>query len=260
MDIIVSSPGSPGTSFTQNVKRIFVRIFDELQTNPDFSSLSDLKSHLNNRGIGNANYIRNILPFVQFCGFVKYQDISVFENKYFFTDFGYAYIDALKCLEALTVLPASEERTFAIQKIGTIEQILYFHGLVNMMKNKSCNYALDFYDVLRFVKKYESINPKEYMLLLYMRDQNPENYLDAVSDLVQKLRGEEIEIHVKARGRDYSGGGGEEIESVNSFPYVCGNFEKAGIFRKDADRDFFNQSRLFEINQAMSEVSSIWSR
>lgn len=46
MDITVSSPGSPGTSFTDNVKEKILTIFDVLQNNEDFASVRDLGTEL----------------------------------------------------------------------------------------------------------------------------------------------------------------------------------------------------------------------
>ena len=70
MDITVSSPGSPGTSFTDNVKAQIVLLYDELASHENFSSLSDFKTHLGTCGL-NASYTRNILPFLQYCGLIK---------------------------------------------------------------------------------------------------------------------------------------------------------------------------------------------
>lgn len=41
MDILVSSPGSPGTNFTENVKEQILLISDELDKNDDFASLME---------------------------------------------------------------------------------------------------------------------------------------------------------------------------------------------------------------------------
>ena len=80
MDITVSSPGSPGTSFTDNVKEKILTIFDVLQNNEDFASVRDLGTELEKYGM-NWNYARNILPFLQNCGIVNYQDVAAIENK-----------------------------------------------------------------------------------------------------------------------------------------------------------------------------------
>ena len=64
MDITVSSPGSPGTSFTDNVKEKIVIIFDVLASHSEnFASVRDLGTELEKYGI-NWNYARNILPFM----------------------------------------------------------------------------------------------------------------------------------------------------------------------------------------------------
>lgn len=75
MEITVSSPGSPGTSFTDNVKDKILIIFDVLAKNEDFASVHDLGIELEKYGM-NWNYARNILPFLQNCGIVNYQDVA----------------------------------------------------------------------------------------------------------------------------------------------------------------------------------------
>ena len=79
MNITISSPGSPGTSYTDDVKKMIITIFQELNCNPDFDSLSQFKAHLEELGYSNA-YVRNILPFLQFCGIVQYRYMKTFLN------------------------------------------------------------------------------------------------------------------------------------------------------------------------------------
>ena len=97
MDILVSTPGSPGTSFTNNVKEKIVVIFDVLLNNKNFATVRALGQELEKFDI-NWNYARNILPFLQNCGFVRYRSNAPIINKEFFTDLGYAFIDILKCI------------------------------------------------------------------------------------------------------------------------------------------------------------------
>lgn len=66
MNITISSPGSPGTSYTDDVKKMIITFFDELNSNPDFDSLSQFKAHLEELGYSN-DYVRNILPFCSFA-------------------------------------------------------------------------------------------------------------------------------------------------------------------------------------------------
>ena len=116
MDITVSSPGSPGTSFTDNVKEKIVIIFDVLASHPEnFASVRDLGTELEQYGI-NWNYARNILPFMQNCGIVDYQDVDVIINDKFFTNIGYAYVDILKTIKIVKDEPESTEREEILSK------------------------------------------------------------------------------------------------------------------------------------------------
>lgn len=51
MDITVSSPGSPGTSFTDNVKDKIVIIYDVLKNNDNFESVRELGYELEKYGM-----------------------------------------------------------------------------------------------------------------------------------------------------------------------------------------------------------------
>lgn len=147
MDITVSSPGSPGISFTDNVKDRILLISDVLETNQNFSSVRDLGTALEKRGL-NWNYARNILPFLRNCGMVQYQDVKTIENKYFFTNIGNAYVDILRVIKIVKTEPQNNLTDELIVMLEKIQEIIYFQCLVIMMKNPHCNYGYDFFDVL----------------------------------------------------------------------------------------------------------------
>lgn len=251
MDITVSSPGSPGTSFTDNVKEKILLIFDILDKNEDFASVRDLGTELEKHGM-NWNYARNILPFLQNCGIVKYQDVAEIENKKFFTNIGNAYVDILRTIKTVKSEPAGELRDEILAKLEKIQEEIYFQCLVIMMKSPDCNYGYDFFDVLWFVKMYGSIDSTEYLLIQHEREINPENYLVDMGDIVSQYRNGTITITVKTKTKNDDSGA---AKSVNSFPYVQGNFIKAGVFYKgDDNRYYIVNDRMPEIIKAIQEV------
>jgi hypothetical protein len=251
MEITVSSPGSPGTSFTDNVKDKILIIFDVLAKNEDFASVHDLGIELEKYGM-NWNYARNILPFLQNCGIVNYQDVAAIENKKFFTNIGYAYVDILPSIKIIKSEPESTLRDEILAKLEKIQEEIYFQCLVIMMKNPDCNYGYDFFDVLWFVKMYGSIDSTEYLLIQHAREVNPENYLVDMGDTVRQYRDGSITINIKTKTKNDESGA---AKSVNSFPYVQGNFIKAGVFYKGEDgRYYIVQDRMPEIIKAIQEV------
>ncbi len=251
MDIVVSSPGSPGTSFTDNVKEKILIIFDVLENNEDFSSVRDLGTELEKHGM-NWNYARNILPFLQNCGIVNYQDVTTIENKKFFTNIGKTYVDILQAIKTVKAEPPGELRDEILDKLEKIQEEIYFQCLVIMMKNPDCNYGYDFFDVLWFVKKYGSIDSTEYLLIQHEREMNPDSYLIDMADTVRQYRDGTIAINVKTKTKNDESG---EAKSVNSFPYVHGNFIKAGVFYKgDDNRYYIVNNRMPEIIKAIQEV------
>lgn len=257
MEITVSSPGSPGTSFTENVKEKIVIIYDVLESSDNFDSVRDLGTHLEPYGF-NWNYTRNILPFLQNCGIVSYQNLTPFENKHFFTNIGHAYVDILKSISIAKKEPASSERDVLLKNLESIQETIYFQCLIIMMKNKECNYAHDFFDVLIFTDKYDSIDGTEYLLIQYQRENGGKDFIDGMSDLVKGYRDGSISISVKTKTKNDESGA---AKSVNSFPYVQGNFQKAGVFYKGEDgRYYINENRRTEVDNAIREVSLIWQK
>lgn len=254
MDIVVSSPGSPGTSFTDNVKDQIITFFDALCEHEDFDSAGGLRRYLEEKYGFKQAYTRNILAFLQNCGIVNYQNLEVFENDKFFTNIGKAYVDILKCIKTMSGQEDVDEVVLA--KLQSIEKIIYFQCLVLMMKNKDCNYAQDFFDVLRFVDCYGSIDSTEYLLIQYEREHCEGDYITEMADIVNQYRQKEMEINVNTKTKNDEKGA---AKSVNSFPYVNGNFSKAGVFVKDDfGRFLFNMNRNAEIQSAIREVSAIW--
>lgn len=251
MDITVSSPGSPGTSFTDNVKDKILIIFDVLDKNKDFGSVRELGTELEKYGM-NWNYARNILPFLQNCGIVNYQDVAAIENKKFFTNIGNAYVDILRAIKTVKAEPEGELRDEILAKLEKIQEEIYFQCLVIMMKRPDCNYGYDFFDVLCFVKQYGSIDPTEYLLIQHEREANPENYMADMGNTVRQYRDGAITINVTTKTKNDESGA---AKSVNSFPYVQGNFIKAGVFYKgDDNRCYMVNDRMPEIIKAIQEV------
>lgn len=252
MEIIVSSPGSPGTSFTDNVKEQIILLSDELDSHDDFDNLPDFKNHLKLCGL-NANYVRNILPFLQYCGLVKYEGVTVFDNKNFFTNIGHAYVEVLKSLQIAKAEPDGDIKNSILPLLEKIQEEIYFQCLIIMMKNAECNYSVDFLDVLRFIDVYGHIDLTEYLLILYFRENEGENYIVKLEETVKQYRNNEIEVIVKTKTKNATDGDGE-TKSVNSFPYVTGNFQKAGIMEKRDNKFYFVSEKQSEIKSAIREV------
>lgn len=255
MVITVSSPGSPGTSFTDNVKDKIVVIFDVLESNDDFESIRDLGSHLEKFGF-NWNYTRNILPFLQNCGIVNYQNVSPLCNKNFFTNIGRAYVDILKSIKIVKDEQNYPDRDNVLIAMENIQEVIYFQCLVIMMKDKTCNYSKDFFDALLFADRYGYIDSVEYLLIQHERGKNPDHFMETIGETVRAYRAHEIDITVRTKTKNQDSG---EAKSVNSFPYVAGNFVKAGVFIKPEDNRFsINTARRAEVNRAIKEVTKVW--
>ena len=157
--------------------------------------------HLQTCGL-NQNYVRNILPFLQYCGIVKYENISAFENKNIFTNIGYAYVDILQSINIAQHEPESNEQKYIIELLEKVQETIYFQCLVLMMKSTDCNYANDFFDVLYFVYKYNSIDLTEYLLIQYERDQDANEHIERMAPIVDQYRNGTLEINIKTRTKN----------------------------------------------------------
>ena len=143
-----------------------------------------------------------------------------------------------------------------IEGLERIQESIYFQCLVYMMKNRECNYSRDFFDVLCFVNLYQSIDSTEYLLIQHFRNNSGDDYLLEMEDTVCQYRSGAIAVNVKTKTKNDDRGA---AKSVNSFPYVQGNFQKAGIFIKTDDgRYCINEARCPEIDAAIREVEKTW--
>ena len=115
------------------------------------------------------------------------------------------------------------------------------------MKSPSCKYAVDYFDVLRFVCKYDYIDITEYSLLIYERNQGDENYIDSMGKIVQQYRKGEIDIHVTSSTRKKNG-------KVNTFSYLNSILVRAGVIIKKNKKFYIVKKRRTEIETAISEV------
>ena len=91
------------------------------------------------------------------------------------------------------------------------------------MKSKECNYSKDFYDVLRFMKRFESIDSTEYLLIQYEREQSPEEMLNRLGAYLNRYRDGSLSVNVKTKTKNASDG---DAKSVNSFPLLVEIFQK----------------------------------
>ena len=205
----------------------------------------------------NWNYARNIFPFIQNCGIVKYQDESI-KNDEFFTDLGKGLIDIWESIEIAQKEEDSEEKEEILSALRKIEGSVLFQCLVVLMKNKDCNYSRDFFDVLLFAYQYGSIDSTEYLLIQHMRENEPDDYIRRMKKYVEQYRAKEMEINIKTQTKN---GLSDETKSVNSFPYVHGNFSKAGVMAKNSDsRYYVVDERKDEVREALEKVGKIWEK
>lgn len=225
--------------------RTLVRISNEFSAK---ANTSNLKFSRNTKAFGKT--------LIHWSYYLTRMDWRKYDLNFdaYFTNIGKAYVDILKCIKTMSGQEDVDEVVLA--KLQSIEKIIYFQCLVLMMKNKDCNYAQDFFDVLRFVDCYGSIDSTEYLLIQYEREHCEGDYITEMADIVNQYRQKEMEVNVNTKTKNDEKGA---TKSVNSFPYVNGNFSKAGVFVKDDfGRFLFNMNRYAEIQSAIREVSAIW--
>lgn len=261
MNIRITSPGGPGTSLIDSVKKSILTLASELENNSDFDSLKAFKTHMTSFGMS-EDYLRNIFPYMQNIGFVDYANLKPFVNKQFFTNLGYAYLDVLKSVEIVNAEEDTETKESILAYLNSIEQVILFQGMKKMMMTEKCKYAIDFLDVFRFVNKYESIDLTEYFLLIYERNTGEEDYLSKMEPLVRKYRLKQLTIDVSTeitKNIKNTMNPTGAAKRINTFPYVKGNFVEAGIFVATDDGRFkINESRRSEIDSALKEIEEKW--
>ncbi len=255
--ISISSPGGPGTSLIDSIKKMVLEIFMELDKHENFGSLNSVRMHLTRLGMRD-DYLRNIFPFLQNIGFINYANLNPFQNKDLFTNLGKAFIDIRSSIEIAEQEEDSETKEDVIKYLGLMEQSVILQGMKRMMMSKSCRYASDYFDVLRFVNKYNSIDLTEYFLLIYERNRGEEGYLDKINETIQKYRQGKLNIivttEIKKNIKKTQNATGAP-KRINTFPYIKGSFLAAGIFSTtDDDRCRLNEAKRQEIDSVLREI------
>lgn len=258
MDIWISSPGGPGTSLIDTIKQNILTLASVLNKHEDFDSLKEFKTYMTSFGMS-ENYLRNIFPYIQNLGFVDYTNLNPFKNDNFFTNLGYAFLDVLRSVEIANKEKDSDTKELVLQDLRSIEQVIVFQGMKKMMMSEKCGYAIDFFDVLRFVKKYKSIDLTEYFFLIYARNLKEDDYLDKMGEKIYKYRSNQLKfnVHTKIKKNIKSTmNRAGEAKRINTFPYVKGNFVEAGILVPiDNGRFKLNERRRSEIDSALEEIA-----
>lgn len=255
MNIEVLNPSSAGASFTKHTNHAYLLYYKEFMKDPDHEwKFGELRKFMENHyGVNNSNS-RNMFTLLKDCRFVKYEKGESVSGRSFFTDLGKAYAKTIDSIELLSEDLHPLENKLAYEKFLGIEQEIICRGLHNVMKTDDSSFTKTLAKTIDFLISFHSIDRIEYALIIYFSSQS-NDYLDKLTEVVEKYRKKQIDINVKVNTRDdNSPVKGErtlqEISALTSYTYICGLLQQAGLVVKEKTRFEFNMNKI-EIARTM---------
>lgn len=234
--IVLKPINNPGISFTKETNNKLLGLNEILNNDKDkVMSYAQFQELLINEGIFSGSYIRSFIPFLFNLGMIN--EYSTISFNSFFTDLGEAYVSSLKLIED------SNENEDAIQMK---QNILLFS--LEYMKYSECKYYSNYIDILKFVKKFNTINREEFFINEYCIQNNISN--DQMIDEYRK-NNTNYDIYIL-------NGDGEEMtyRNNNSFNYFIaylGDDQTKLVCKQDQNNYVINNNKLEIINELIKD-------
>ena len=234
--IVLKPINNPGISFTKETNNKLLGLNEILNNDKDkVMSYAQFQELLINEGIFSGSYIRSFIPFLFNLGMIN--EYSTISFNSFFTDLGEAYVSSLKLIED------SNENEDAIQMK---QNILLFS--LEYMKYSECKYYSNYIDILKFVKKFNTINREEFFINEYCIQNNISS--DQMIDEYRK-NNTNYDIYIL-------NGDGEEMtyRNNNSFNYFIaylGDDQTKLVCKQDQNNYVINNNKLEIINELIKD-------
>jgi len=219
--IILRQISNPGISFTTNVNKKLISMSDVILKNIDLKlNYSEFQELMIHNDIFSGSYIRSFIPFLYNVGIINDYNKEICFND-FFTDLGKSYIEIIR-----TIYTAQENggNELSINELLKIKSDLIALSLSFMCKS-SYKFFVKYYDILCFVKEFETINREEFYIMEYCI----ENSLDKKT-FITNSEGKAV---VQAQSGIY------EISSIN-IPYGYENTYSSEYVIEDEAENILN--------------------
>ncbi len=240
--ITINQISNPGISLTEETnKKILLIEKIILENNNKQLPYKKFQEYLINNKIFTGSYIRSLMPFLYNLGFINDYKEGV-DFSQFFTSLGEAYIECIKALKKI-----SEKSNEIVFNMKEIKSDIILMGL-NDMEKKAYNFYCSYCQILKFLKKYNSINREQFFILKYCE----QNKLDEI-DYIQKYKKNPNSFIIKIINVN-----NEKVsyKSNNSFNYFIALLsEEQGNLVKKIDQNNFklNNDKIEIINELLKE-------
>ena len=240
MDITTINYASPGASFTERTNNYILAFYNVAHKYSNKEWLfSEYRTCVTNESGLDMSNARNIFPLLRNYGFIKYEKNSLIKSDEFFTNTGNAYIEVIRSLAKCN--ETDSESLKIRQQLQNIKKEMLYNGLWKSLQSDETTYKIGLLYILKFLRKFKSIDKTEcaYLFLATLNDNK--NYLNAIEENIYLYRDNKLDINVKARVKDKSKRGEDVykytgIQSFTAFGYLINLICEAGLVVKNKNR------------------------
>lgn len=245
MQIIIENCSSPGAHFSKNTNDVLLKIYQWIVSNnkPELSFI-DFRRRLEKEANINDNNARNIYPLLKNGGLVEYQPGGELRSGEFFTRRGLAYIKALETKDMIMQSEYSKQQKAAASvQVDEILGTIVCDTLEKLLRNKELHYCNSLKWYLMFLAEFEKISKHEFAYMVYVMNNNPDNWQENVGKIIDSYRKKEVDIEVSVRVRNDQKiqqvtGEKTRIEDISYFTaysFYSGLVNQAGLTKKVKD-------------------------
>lgn len=245
MEFIIENCSSPGAQFSRSTNQVMLKIAEWINQNnePDLMFI-DFRRRLEKEAKINDNNARNIYPLLKNGGLVEYQAGGELETGSFFTRRGKAYIIALetKALIDSSDYTKKQKEAASVEVDQILENIVY-DSVKLLIENKELNYSESLKWYVLFLSKFGKIYRQEFALMIHQMRENPNEWEEKITPIIQQYRNQDVDITVKVRVRNdqkIQAKTGErtrleEISYFTAYSYYSSLIDQSGITKKIKD-------------------------
>lgn len=242
MEFIIENCSSPGAQFSRSTNQVMLKIAEWINQNnePDLMFI-DFRRRLEKEAKINDNNARNIYPLLKNGGLVEYQAGGELETGSFFTRRGKAYITTLetKALIDSSDYTKKQKEAASVEVDQILENIVY-DSVKLLIENKELNYSESLKWYVLFLSKFGKINRQEFALMVHQMRENPNEWEEKITPIIQQYRNQDVDITVKVRVRNdqkIQAKTGErtrleEISYFTAYSYYSSLIDQSGITKK----------------------------
>ena len=202
--IVLNQVSNPGISFTKDVNEKILALYDFLNSNNKNCTYQQFQEDLINSQIFTGSYIRSFIPFLYNAGIINDYNNGIAYND-LFTKNGLLYVQIVRNIKN------ASDSNIDLSKMLVIKSDLLCMSLDYMIKSKYKFYD-KYLDILKFIKKYRTINREEFYIMEYCL-QNSYNYDDYIN--AYRNESKQYDIYINSNNDEVL-----SYRSNNAFNYL----------------------------------------